>query len=108
MKCSSPSPLKTSACCCLSKHHDGVHRNQYGTEWDLTTQDELDNALTRITSLRQQLAASRAAFTKFKEAQGMVRHKKTDARCSKVFTSRKSGHVVNCTRPEGHKGSHRI
>ena len=108
MKCSSPSPLKTSACCWLPKHHEGNHCNQYGTEWDLTTEDQLDNALARITKLRQQLAASRKAFTKFKEAQGMSWHKKTDACCSKVFTSRKSGHAVNCTRPEGHKGSHRI
>ena len=108
MKCESPSPLKTSACCCLPKHHEGNHCNQYGTEWDLTTQDELDNALHRITSLRQQLASSRAAFTKFKEAQGMGWHKKTDPRCNQTFISRTGMGQLNCTRPEGHKGSHRI
>lgn len=108
MKCSSPSPLKGSACCCLFKHHEGNHCNQYGTEWDLTTEDQLDNALARITSLRQQLAASRAAFTKFKEAHGMGCHKKTDARCNQLFNSRTGMRQLECNRPAGHKGSHRI
>ncbi len=108
MKCSAPSPLKGSACCCLKELHDEPHRNQFGTEWDLSTEDLLDNALHRITILRQQLAASRAAFTKFKEAQGMSWHKKTDARCNQTFISRTGMGQLNCTRPEGHKGSHRI
>lgn len=94
--------------CIKEEGHTGHHITAFDDQWDLEDWEVISLLRKRITSLRKELAASRAMVASYRETgkPSNVVHK-LKPRCGAPVGSKNSMHIHWCTRPQGHNGRHK-